>query len=366
MVPEEEEEEPPGPGSLAPANPKTTSCDFCTDRLAVVYCRADTASLCLRCDREVHTANTVSSRHTRSILCNTCSAAPATVACSCRGFLCSNCDFDRHGGDYVGHGRRGVEGYAGCPSAADMAALVGVGIEDCDKGTSVGAEESRWEMDKVFRLQDLIVPTTSHGFHALQTAPFIKNRNPPVGRHNLEIFRQLRELINTDTFVGAFCEDIEPLPEMLSWDLNCSQLEGNFGPDTTRDSSNIIVPSCEDEKWFSTNSNATTDTDSMEISYEQYLVSTPEANLSNFVEMAEICPSTSQENSTQKTSSKVIHVLPVKNGPNFVCADRNSVISRYKEKRKARRYDKLVRYESRKVRADGRLRVKGRFAKADK
>lgn len=94
----------------------------------------------------------------------------------------------------------------------------------------------------------------------------------------------------------------------------------------------------QDEKWFSTNSNATINTDSMEISCEQYLVSTPEANLSNFVEMAEICPSTSQENSTQKTSSEVIHVLPVKNGPNFVCADRNSVISRYKEKRKARRW----------------------------
>lgn len=73
----------------------------------------------------------------------------------------------------------------------------------------------------------------------------MQNRNSPVGRHNLEIFRQLRELINTDTFVGAFSEDIEPLPEMLSWDLNYSQLEGNFGPDTTRDSSNIIVPSCE-------------------------------------------------------------------------------------------------------------------------
>ncbi|XP_078171206.1 zinc finger protein CONSTANS-LIKE 13-like [Carex rostrata] len=361
-----QEEEPPG--TLAPSKPMQTSCDFCTDRLAVVYCRADTASLCLRCDREVHTANTVSSRHTRSILCNICSAAPATVACSCLGFLCSNCDFDRHGGDYVGHERRGVEGYAGCPSAAEMAALVGVGIEDCEKGRDKGlvGAEGRWEMEKVFRLEDLIVPTTCHGFHALETAPLIKNRNSPVGRHNLEIFRQLRELINTDTFVGDFSEDIEPLPEMLNWDLNYSQLEENFCSDTTRDNSNIIVPSCEDEKWFSTNSNATIDTDSMEISCEQYLVSTPEANLSNFVEMAEICPSTSQENSSQKTSSEVIHVLPVKNGPNFVCADRNSVISRYKEKRKARRYDKLVRYESRKVRADGRLRVKGRFAKADK
>lgn len=96
----------------------------------------------------------------------------------------------------------------------------------------------------------------------------------------------------------------------------------------------------QDSKGFSTNSNTTVDTDSTEIPYEKYLVSTPEANLSNFVEMAEICPSTSQENSTQKTTDELMHVLPVKNGPNFVCVDRNTVISRYKEKRKARRWVK--------------------------
>jgi hypothetical protein len=93
----------------------------------------------------------------------------------------------------------------------------------------------------------------------------------------------------------------------------------------------------QDGKWFSTNSNDITDTDSMEIPCEQYLVSTPEANLSNFVDMAEICPGTSQETTTQKTTTELVHVLPIKNGPNFVSVDRNSVISRYKEKRKARR-----------------------------
>jgi hypothetical protein len=93
----------------------------------------------------------------------------------------------------------------------------------------------------------------------------------------------------------------------------------------------------QDGKWFSNNSNAATDTDRMEIPYEQYLVSTPEVKLSNFVDMADICPGTSQETSTQKTTTELVHVLPIKNGPNFVSVDRSSVISRYKEKRKARR-----------------------------
>ncbi|KAK8676240.1 hypothetical protein V6N13_034292 [Hibiscus sabdariffa] len=44
--------------------------------------------------------------------------------------------------------------------------------------------------------------------------------------------------------------------------------------------------------------------------------------------------------------------------------NRNSAMLRYKEKKKHRRFDKQIRYESRKARADTRIRVKGRFVKA--
>ncbi|XP_019181240.1 PREDICTED: zinc finger protein CONSTANS-LIKE 14 isoform X2 [Ipomoea nil] len=44
--------------------------------------------------------------------------------------------------------------------------------------------------------------------------------------------------------------------------------------------------------------------------------------------------------------------------------NRGNAMLRYKEKRKTRRYDKHIRYESRKARADTRKRVKGRFVKA--
>uniref|UniRef100_A0A0A9EM41 CCT domain-containing protein n=1 Tax=Arundo donax TaxID=35708 RepID=A0A0A9EM41_ARUDO len=45
-------------------------------------------------------------------------------------------------------------------------------------------------------------------------------------------------------------------------------------------------------------------------------------------------------------------------------ASRDSAITRYKEKKKRRKFDKKIRYESRKARADVRKRVKGRFVKA--
>lgn len=44
--------------------------------------------------------------------------------------------------------------------------------------------------------------------------------------------------------------------------------------------------------------------------------------------------------------------------------NRGRAMLRYKEKKKTRRYEKHIRYESRKARADTRKRLKGRFVKA--
>ncbi|KAK4413574.1 Zinc finger protein CONSTANS-LIKE 15 [Sesamum alatum] len=48
----------------------------------------------------------------------------------------------------------------------------------------------------------------------------------------------------------------------------------------------------------------------------------------------------------------------------LLAKNRGNAMQRYKEKKKTRRYDKHIRYESRKARADTRKRVKGRFVKA--
>ncbi|XP_022751839.1 zinc finger protein CONSTANS-LIKE 14-like [Durio zibethinus] len=48
----------------------------------------------------------------------------------------------------------------------------------------------------------------------------------------------------------------------------------------------------------------------------------------------------------------------------LLAQNRGNAMLRYKEKKKHRRYDKQIRYESRKARADTRKRFKGRFVKA--
>ncbi|GAB4845238.1 hypothetical protein Ancab_038647 [Ancistrocladus abbreviatus] len=57
-------------------------------------------------------------------------------------------------------------------------------------------------------------------------------------------------------------------------------------------------------------------------------------------------------------------VATAKANMELLAQNKGNAMQRYKEKRKTRRYDKHIRYESRKARADTRQRVKGRFVKA--
>nr|ARU77869.1 B-box zinc finger protein 30 [Solanum tuberosum] len=46
-------------------------CELCKSE-AYVYCEADNAFLCRKCDKLVHTANFLAQRHIRCILCGIC------------------------------------------------------------------------------------------------------------------------------------------------------------------------------------------------------------------------------------------------------------------------------------------------------
>jgi hypothetical protein len=91
-----------------------------------VYCRADSARLCLSCDRHVHGANALSQRHSRTLLCHGCNMHPAGVRCaSCRTCFCQTCDDETHNSSMAAsqHKRHGLECFTGCPSATELAAL---------------------------------------------------------------------------------------------------------------------------------------------------------------------------------------------------------------------------------------------------
>uniref|UniRef100_A0A803LXV6 CONSTANS-like protein n=1 Tax=Chenopodium quinoa TaxID=63459 RepID=A0A803LXV6_CHEQI len=72
-------------------------CDSCKSASATVFCRADTAYLCISCDAKIHAANKLASRHARVWVCEVCEHAPATVTCKAdAAHLCATCDRDIH------------------------------------------------------------------------------------------------------------------------------------------------------------------------------------------------------------------------------------------------------------------------------
>ncbi|KAI3828126.1 hypothetical protein L1987_02223 [Smallanthus sonchifolius] len=93
----------------------------------MVYCRSDEAYLCLSCDRNVHSANALSKRHSRTLVCNRCNAQPASVRCVQEKLsLCQNCDWEGHNGSNSASGshiRQTVNCYSSCPSAAELSSI---------------------------------------------------------------------------------------------------------------------------------------------------------------------------------------------------------------------------------------------------
>ncbi|RDX61831.1 Zinc finger protein CONSTANS-LIKE 12, partial [Mucuna pruriens] len=99
-------------------------CEFCGVVRAVVYCKSDSARLCLHCDGCVHSANSLSRRHSRSLLCDKCNSQPAMIRCVDHKLsLCQGCDWNPNDCSVLGHRRLPLNCYTGCPSLAEFSRI---------------------------------------------------------------------------------------------------------------------------------------------------------------------------------------------------------------------------------------------------
>uniref|UniRef100_A0A0D3F7H2 Uncharacterized protein n=1 Tax=Oryza barthii TaxID=65489 RepID=A0A0D3F7H2_9ORYZ len=100
----------------------TRACDSCGAEAARLYCRADGAFLCARCDARAHGAG---SRHARVWLCEVCEHAPAAVTCRAdAAALCAACDADIHSANPLArrHERLPAIGVPVAPPELDLTA----------------------------------------------------------------------------------------------------------------------------------------------------------------------------------------------------------------------------------------------------
>ncbi|KAI8551871.1 hypothetical protein RHMOL_Rhmol06G0221000 [Rhododendron molle] len=114
-------------------------CQFCGVVRAVVYCKPDSARLCLRCDSCVHSANYLARRHSRSLICDKCNSQPAIVRCMDEKIsLCQSCDWSNGNGcSGLGHSRQTLSCYSGCPSLAEFS-RIWASVLDVPPSSSVG------------------------------------------------------------------------------------------------------------------------------------------------------------------------------------------------------------------------------------
>ncbi|GAB2280730.1 hypothetical protein Dimus_015356 [Dionaea muscipula] len=450
-------------------------CDFCNERPAVVYCRADTAKLCLVCDNQVHSANGLSRKHLRSQICDNCGSEPASVRCSSHGslLLCQDCDWDAH----PSCDRTPLDGFSGCPSAFELAAVWGL---DLDGKTTFDLPSHMVFLDNINASQNLdfwdwksemMVPYDNSVFYA---PPIVENSvrlNAICSgkRKQKVVMKQLIELQKRDfeeegggggkdddecSGDGGRGEAMENsflvpgTPSQTAW----HQLENSFAdrgrgvvggggaalhqhqqqqqcqlPNFTSLLNMPVNPQLLDNEvrwdanpgnqhaqiWDFHSGRMRDDEESrcLKVAYSgiqsgfminDYSTLLKETGLATSKipqEMYEVNSSASarQENMRAFNSknlpvsslgkpgvlsgsqSQDIHFLeqPIfATGESVNCAasakpnmellaqNRGNAMQRYMEKKKTRRYDKHIRYESRKARADTRRRVKGRFVKA--
>lgn len=111
-------------------------CEFCTALRPLVYCKADSAYLCLSCDAKVHLANALSGRHLRNLVCNSCGHHAAYVVClNHKMLICRDCDKKLHNVS-LSHQKRAIRSFIGCPSAKDFAALWGFELNEIENCAS--------------------------------------------------------------------------------------------------------------------------------------------------------------------------------------------------------------------------------------
>uniref|UniRef100_A0A5B7A7W7 Putative B-box type zinc finger protein with CCT domain isoform 1 n=1 Tax=Davidia involucrata TaxID=16924 RepID=A0A5B7A7W7_DAVIN len=379
-------------------------CDFCGEQRSMVYCRSDVASLCLSCDRNVHSANALSRRHSRTLLCERCNSQPAFVRCvEERMSLCQNCNWMGHDGSSLvsTHKRLTLNCYSGCPSAAELSTI--------------------WSF--ILDFPSAADSTCEQGFGSMSISDnSMRNCQGPPENNN-----------GQDAPVMVEVNDVKDMDKSGIWLGSSSMPQLNIKPhnvDQPAVSANATSPKiartkvpgiCEDDCFYED-----FDMDEVDLNIENYeelfgvALNNPEQLFEDGIDSLFGMKDVSGVDSNYQNglSNELVHalqpacsnaasadsIISSKTEPKFCftrqghcnlsfsgltgessagdyqlmgeppwcspcpenhpSASRSSAVMRYKEKKKARKFEKRVRYASRKARADVRRRVKGRFIKA--
>ncbi|KAK3007161.1 hypothetical protein RJ639_017241 [Escallonia herrerae] len=395
-------------------------CDFCGDQRSIVLCRSDAACLCLSCDRNVHSANALSRRHLRTLLCERCNLHPAISRCAEEKIsLCQNCDWIGHAGSTSasGHKRQTINCYSGCPSAAELSGIWSFisevsSVDDsaCEQGFGSMSlmeksaancllppvDKSNKDLSSAGRSYDVRNKDkngtwlASSSLAAMDTVPSVIDQptgsldsltakpccsgTKGVGHCDDDDFYEDFSMADMDMSLENYDELFGVSQNQSQHFLENGGMDSLFGDIPGADISTLCAYDAEDSSasWIRELQPACNNP----VSLDSMISCKTDPNLCYPKQASSLSLSFSGPNGESSAgdyqdcgvSSTVLagelpwHTPCPEN--QLPSASRDSAVLRYKEKKMKRKFDKKIRYASRKARADVRKRVKGRFIKA--
>ncbi|CAI0419513.1 unnamed protein product [Linum tenue] len=361
-------------------------CDSCKTAAATAFCRADSAFLCLPCDGRIHcgsrngTNNKLVARHERVLMCEVCEQAPAAVTCKAdAAALCVTCDSDIHSVNPVArrHERVPIEPFVdSVPGdvgnraySSGFSTMVPTGNEGGNGGGGGGCDYDH-EADGV----SWMLPGGIVGGGGL-----IPQLNQKLGEQGKSagdpFFGEMDEILEFgygNPLEGRFQQSYscasdgvvpvqsKPLPLPLPLQLPATTMGHQIS--LTGPENDLDFGFCRPKvSSFSYPTQSSLSNSVSSSSHDAGIVPDWSSN-----SMSEISFSFDHPNvpvSTAPTTANPIHHHHQAPAQPLCRADREARVMRYREKRKNRKFEKTIRYASRKAYAEARPRIKGRFAK---
>ncbi|KAL4397679.1 hypothetical protein S245_002239 [Arachis hypogaea] len=314
-------------------------CDSCKIASAALFCRPDSAFLCIACDSKIHCANKLASRHDRVWMCEVCEQAPAAVTCKAdAAALCVTCDSDIHSANPLArrHERIPVEPFFDSADSIVKASAASFSfVVPTDNGISSDGfpnDDAAW-----------LIPNPNYG-SKLMDAPDMKSRE-------------------------MFFSEMDPF---LDFDYSNSFQNNNNNNNSAGNDSVVPVQSKPAPMMNHHAEGSCFDIDFCRSKLSSF--NYPSQSISQSVSSSSLDVGVVPDGNTVSdisysfgrncSDSSGMGSAGSGGGGTQLCGmDREARVLRYREKRKNRKFEKTIRYASRKAYAETRPRIKGRFAK---
>ncbi|XP_060171597.1 zinc finger protein CONSTANS-LIKE 5-like [Lycium barbarum] len=318
-------------------------CEYCHLAAALVFCRKDNIFVCLSCDTRLHAS------HERVWMCEVCEQAAASVTCRAdAAALCVTCDRDIHSANPLAqrHERIPV-----VPFYDPVESIV-----KSTAATLLFSTNGSNDINTTTTATTGIIAPTCIGHHEKDY-----NTDPWIPPNTITSKLPLNTEIKSMDFLFPESESFLDFDYSASIDTQ-SQLQYNSANDSVVpvQTTTKPIPFHHQENHF-------------EIDFTQsHIKSYNTPSLSHSVSSSSLDVGIVPDGSSISEIShpfikNVNNNLDLANSANqgekLIGLDREARVLRYREKKKNRKFEKTIRYASRKAYAEKRPRIKGRFAK---